>query len=40
MAAERPLLMSSRLQDPEQKIRFLEGQVLESRRRRGNSEGR
>ena len=28
MAAERPLLMSSRLQDPEQKIQFLEGRFL------------
>ena len=28
MAAERPLLMSSRLQDPEQKIQFLEGRFV------------
>ena len=28
MAAERPLLMSSRLQDPEQKIQFLEDKFL------------
>ena len=28
MAAERPLLISSRLQDPEQKIQFLEGRFL------------
>ena len=28
MAAERPLLVSSRLQDPEQKIQFLEGRSL------------
>jgi hypothetical protein len=28
MAAERPLLMSSRFQDPEQKIQFMEGRFV------------